>query len=688
MNTLQARLSERPDFGDGAPAMEATPAVGKLFEFLVALLTIGLPGLPPGERDPHLLHAIPADALVAFEWSAQGSGVADATGLEGLLAEPEVQSARRRLQALLLGTEPQAAADRSTAHKLIELAQVCLSRPGCLYIAAATKGSPERDGRAPLRAGLVIQAGRQADAILAHLQRVLPSPFLEEGTGAPKRDSLFGIVQFRRQGTTLAWGFGPGAADEALARLTSQQGGLASVPEFTQRYEAAMVERPGSVLWLHVPALLEQVVQAVPRLSELKDRLPVAPSGSLVLVSGLDLGRVVTRAHYGESPGVITALTPAALQNVPADAHVVLSGRFDLSGAEEFLKTGVGAFDPTMQAGFLQLRQALSSSKSADLSREVFDLFGSQWTLYSAPSTGGPFGIGPVLSWELQQPERFDVEFHDVMAEWTRQLLPHTDRGESLAQEIFQGRTIYTHHTPEHAQRGLAPSWCVAGRFLVLALQPQPLRSHLRFLDSDQPRFAQWLDKTVTLPPRATLFGFVDAPALNQVVWPLLPFAMARLQPGLVAMPPSVMAIQPHLAPMRFSVQARDDGWLVEVRNPLSLAAPLLAGVALYEATKAPSPTVIEGSPTPSLGVELGAPEGGESTSSPVTPAVATEEKPPGDAARKLAPSLIRAFTPDDVEWFIPAEVFRRLEQGPTPEQQQRRRERLEKRAKGKSTVP
>jgi hypothetical protein len=283
--------------------------------------------------------------------------------------------------------------------------------------------------------------------------------------------------------------------------------------------------------------------------------------------------------------------------------------------------------------------------------------------------------------------------FPKVMEHWQVQLSGDAAPGWSLHREEFLGQTIYTLHSPDSPRLGTVPSWCVTDRHLLLAVQPQPLRAHLRFLNSRQPRFADRIGRDVSFPDQATTWGYVDSPALTQTVWPLLPFALARQEQWLaVEEIPSSGAIVPHLGPTTFFTQARGDSWQFECRNPLSLAAPVLAGVAMYEAFKAPSPTQIEASPGPTLGIQLGAPEGGEATSAPaknkVTPAVATESKPAADAARRLAPSLIRAFTPEDIQSLIPPEVFRRLEEGPTPEQQQRKKERQEKRAARKGLAP
>jgi hypothetical protein len=673
--------------------MEAAPAASWLLEVLVTLVTVGLPGLPPGERDPNLWHAVPADAVVAFEWSARGPGAPGAIGIEGLVADSEVRQALQRLEVLLSPPRGEDGAPNTVYDvSASNVAHVLLSRPGCLYVGLA----PKESGIPPLqrlRAAVVLHAGPHSDAILHQLQPLLPGWLLRDTNANPADAAkVTGLAQFRRVGPYLVWGINLGAADEALTRLTAQQGGLASVPEFIQRSSAASVERPGSVLWFNAPAVMEAVFDFVPRAAELKAQLPVAMPGRFVLVTGLEQGRVVIRGSCNRNATPVDTLKPDLLQFVPADAHVVLAGGFDLDLVGPLLKSGAAGVTADGRAALSQLRQALMAATDHDFDAEVLSAFGTHWTVYSAPSTGGPFGLGPVFTWDLTQPLLLQDHVPNVMTRWREQLANDATSGWSLQQEEFLDHVIYTLHSPDSPRLGTVPSWCVTDRHLILAAQPQPLRSHLRFLSSQQPRFAARIGRDVSFPNHATTWGYVDSPTLTQTVWPLLPFALARQEQWLpIEEIPSSGAILPHLGPTTFFTQAHGDSWQFECRNPLSLAAPVLAGVAIYEAVKAPSPTQIEES-SPTLGVELGAPAGGETTASPangrVTPAVATEDRPAPSAARRLAPSLIRAFTPEDIQSLIPPEVFRRLEEGPTPEQQLRKKERQEKRALRKGIAP
>jgi len=664
--------------------MEAAPDISRLFEVLISLLSIGLPGLPPGERDPKLWHGVPDDAVIAYEWSGQGSGTIGATGIDGAVADPEVRAlfdAFRQLRPHR-GDRPQ---PPSTIYEIPpdDVARVLLSRPGCLYVALA----PPESGLPPLqrlRAAVIVNAGDQAEDVIQQLQPLLPEWMLRDTRANPSLSALVtGLVQHRRAGPYLAWGMNVGATDEALARLTSGQPvGLVHMEEFSRRLNAANVERPSSVMWVHPTAVVDAVLQFVPQAAALKSQLPPEIAHGLVLVSGVEQGRVVTRGSCARAEKPVITMSPDLLRFVPADAHVVLCGPLELDG--QWLSKLAG-LTPDGRDALEQMRSSLVAETTVDLGPEVYAAFGTRWTIYSAPSTGGPFGLGPVLAVQLKQPLLLSTYFPRVMARWSQELEKNPGSGWSLKIATVKNHEVYSLRTPNMAREGLLPSWCLTDTQLLLTFQPQPLRSHLQFLDSPQPRFITRLGPDLAFPDHATAWGFVDSSAFTRAVWPMLPFVIGRTNPDFdTSAIPSTAVILRHSAPTTFSVQARTDYWLCECRNPLSLAAPIVAGAAMAAAIEAPRSTKSEVTPA-TLGVTLGSPD---STSSGVQPAVAAEEKPAAASARKLAPALIRAFTPQDVQSLIPVEVFRRLEEGPTPEQQQRKKERQEKRAQRKGTAP
>jgi hypothetical protein len=665
--------------------MDAAPALGPLWELLVALLSLGLPGLPPGERDPQLWHIVPADAVLALEWSARGTAVAGEPGIAGLLADPEIQQA---LQAVHRQAAPAAPPSAIYDISAVHVADMLLQRPGVLYLAIAPPGSG-RPLLQRLRIVLLLHAGSDSADVLQKLQPLLPAWMLRDTRANPSLSALVtGLVQFRREGAYLVWGFNAGAADETVQRIINPVGGLSAVPEFADRLKSTNVERPCSVLWLNPGGLLPAVREAIP--AGWQARLPagLGSLGGVVAVTGTEQGRVVTRCSVPRTPRAVAALGREVFEEIPADAQVVVCGTFRSDELESWLNSGSFSVTAEARSALRQLREALLAETQFDIGPEVLAPFGNTWSLYSAPSTGGPLGIGPVFSCKLAQPWMLEEYLPKVMERWRQHLAQGGEAGWSLQQETLLGRTIYTLHAPASARLGIRLSWCLTDRHLLVAPQPQLLRSHLRFLGSAQPRFTSRLSTDVSFPDGCVVWGFIDSPALTRSTWPLLPFVVGRRDAARSAQIPSTGAVLPHVGMTTFSLQAREQSWLAECRNPLSLAVPLLAGIVLADAVLHPDPAEQPAAGI-STGVDLGAPAGNASPPSAADAADdAPEESPAVRMARRLAPLLIRAFTPEDVQSLIPAEVFRRLEEGPTPEQRRQRLERRDRRGAKPSSQP
>lgn len=662
--------------------MDMTPALGPLLDLFVALLSIGLPGLPPGERAPQLWHMVPPDAVIALEWSARGVTQPEAVGIEGILADPEIQQALQALRSQAdLKSFPNTLYDVSA----VRVAEVLLTRPGMFYLALSSSDTG-RPLWQRLRAVLAVHGGDHPDTLHQQMQELLPEWLVRDYRKQPSLTALLtGIVHFRREGSYLVWGFNQGAADEALRRL-SQNAQPMDSPNFSQQVQALNVERPSSVLWLNASSGLTALIELVP--AAWKSRLPQPPKpvGGVVLVSGLEHGRVITRGSIPRSARPVSTITQDDLRNVPADAQFVFCGTFLLDQLEHLLKSGLLGVTDEGQIAWRLLREALQAETQFDFGPEVLAAFGNRWFLYSAPSTGGALGVGPIFGWELAQPLMLDEYLPRVMERWQRSVSAH-DPEWALEQEDFWGRKIYYLRIPGVAHLGILPCWCVTERHLLVAPQPHLLRSHLRFLQHQLPRFTDRLSAELPFPEGCLMWGMVDSPALARAFWSFLPYVLTHLDVARAQQLPSLGAVLPHLGPTTFSLQARDQAWWVECRNPLSLAAPLLASLALAEAVRHPTEPDAANQPPPE--VELGKAETLTPADSASQPAAEDkEDNAAGRILRRLAPAVIRAVTPDDVQSLIPGEVFRWLEEGPTPAQRQRRLERRQQRHSDKTQSP
>lgn len=662
--------------------MDMPSALEPLLNLFVALVSIGLPGLPPGERAPELWRMVPPDAVIALEWSARGATQPGAVGIEGILADPEIQQA---LQAFRRHADQKSFPLTLYEVSAIRVAEVLLSRPGLFYLALSPQAG-NGPGLPGLRAVVAVHGGDNPDVLHQQMQELLPEWLVRDYRAKPSLTALVtGLVQFRREGPYLVWGFNLGAADKALRRL-SQNAQPMDSPSFSEQLQAVHMERLSTVLWLNASASLTTLRELVP--DEWKARFPQLsrPVGGVLLVSGLENGRVITRGSIPRSPRPVSTLTPDDLRDVPADAQFVLCGTFLLDQLEELLKSGVLGVTDEGRIAWRLLREALQAETQFDFGPEILAAFGNRWFLYSAPSTGGALGVGPVFGWQLAQPLMLEEYLPRVMERW-RQHVAANNPEWALEQENFLGRTIYFLRLPLAAHLGILPCWCVTDRYLLMAPQPHLLRSHLRFTQGKQPRFTDRLSGELTFPQGCLMWGMVDSTALSRAFWSFLPYLLTHYDVARAQQVPSLGAVLPHLGPTTFSLQVREHAWEVECRNPLSLAAPLLAGLAFVDLAEVTPGTTSSEQPTPPAEGKSPEPSSQTGTASKEPPEK-REDTTAGRIVRRLVPAVIRAVTPDDVQTLIPSQVFDWLEEGPTPAKRLRRLERRQERQNAKTNQP
>ncbi len=700
---------------------EVAQTSSELLRQLLLLLSVGLPGLPPGASDPQLLSAIPADAVFAIHWSGRGAGIPGAEGLAGALADPEIQRAAEAIHVLAQFTanlERELPADGAAAagSDWTAIAETWLHYPGCLYLVVGPPNKPGLSGLASIvRAGVIISPGDKVDQALLDLSGQLPAWALVDANDphAPPPNTT-GLLKHHRFGQRLAWSFGDGMA-EVAERLTTGTGGLGGTPNFQRMLGQVPLEAHGSLLWLQLPGQLANFATATAGLppemqAKLQQGLQQIGAFRVLGLTGLEGGRVVSRtaiecpALTGSAAALFQPIRIESLQRVPADAHVVAALGCDLEALLSTAIDGVASMIPG-NSDPVALRNRLETELGLNWSQDLAPAFGSTWVVSSSPSTGGALGLGPVFSLAVQDPRAAYAAFTQGMHWLQRNFDSNGSADVRLTNELFLDRTLYTLQYGQRVAGGLAPCFCITDRELLVTLQPQTLRSHLRFLEQRGPTFADRLGDA-HWPAGAAAGLFIDAPRFTEVVWPLLPMVanapLNRLTEfGLgvdAGVWPSTAAMLQYSAPCTAAITPTEFGCVCELRNPLSLAIPVLAGLALPALQQADLPQAESPGTTESgLEVDLGAPEGQaggapmpatEPIQDPAVQPATHLESPAAKVFREMAPGLIRAFTPDDLELLIPAEVFQRLEAGPDPERLRRREARRLEREQRRGVKP
>ncbi len=690
--------------------MGAQPLLSPLLDWLIILLSVGLPGGAGGVNDPRLLRIVPPDAVVALEWSSRTPTPEGGDRFQEFLADPEIRRATAALQLLRDHAHPCSSAlnDPSLTglrDRWPAVAQELWRYPGCLYVA----WEPDLGGKLIPRAAIVLNVGGQPDAARKALRAVLPAWMIMEDGQALIPNALW---HFRVVGSYFIWSLGTESGDKVAAALQQPVTNPPANPALLAAVETWDVPRPGHRLWINLP--LDEWRQKAPALWE---RTPLAaiaelmPSWRSLSVLGSDDAGLMQRTAWLSSPArpVATWFTPLSTNTtrlIPKDAHYAASAGASMPDIARWC-AAAAAHVPMLPPDAPQhWQQRIETELGLKLSDDVLPALGSTWTIYSAPSTGGPFGVSPVISLDVRDPRQAYVAFSQLMHVIHRHVKESADV--TFHEELFLDRTIATLQFRGPRSLPLAPSFCITDKQLLVTLQPQTMRAHLRFLAGGGESFAHRAD--AALPADARGFFYVDSPALMQVLWPLLPLVgnqpLNQLRTQGIAIDggviPSSSAVLPHVQPAWGVLRQTDTALVAEMRHPLSAAAPVLTAVALLGLAQEQDHSSAETAVPSDLGspsIDLGTPEG-ELTTNNDTPASALDAIPsptrvepiptvvPPNSRRVWLSGLIRAVTPDDVESAIPNSVFDRIERGPTPEELQRREERRKAREARKKPLP
>ncbi len=685
--------------------MEAQPLLSPVLDWLIVLLSVGLPGGAGGPHDPQLMRIIPRDAVVALEWGGPNRAGKPVGPFDAFRADPEIARATAALQQIRDQLHPTSSPidDPSLAalrDRWPAVANRLWQHPGCLYVA----WEPDLGGKLIPRAAIVLNVGNQQLQARHDFQAVLPAWMISPDENALIPNALW---HFRVSGSYFIWTLGTESCDQVEAALQAEPNRPELNPALLAAVKTWDASQPGHRLWINLP--IDEWRQKAPALW---DRTPLSAVAELVplwqslsVMGSDDSGLVCRTVWLGNDQRPLAPwfvpLAGNAADLIPADAHYAASVGLSLPHLAEAVAAIMSHLPMLPPDAPERLRERVEAELGLNLEHDVLPAFGSTFSVSSAPSTGGALGLSPVFSWDVRQPRQAHVAFIQAMQAVQRHIQRDVPQA-TFHDELFLDRAVYTMQFRSTGGITFAPTFCITDKQLLVTLQPQTMRSHLRFLEKPTATFAG--RKDAVIPNEAMGFVFVDAPAFMQTLWPILPLvANARLNElhgngsaidGDVI--PSTAAMMPHVRPAFGVIRRGENALVAEMRNPLSAVAPVLTAAALWGLSQdrgSTSPPALLESPA----IDLGAPDGELSLDAPasaldaIPPVSAVTTIPtvePPQPRRVWLSGLIRAVTPDDVEATLPQSIFDRIERGPSPEEVKRREERRQERAAKRNRLP
>ena len=581
-------------------------------ELLVMLLLggsslTGLPlGMPPGEWDDALPRTPPEGCVVYFDWASRSAGTPGAPGMEGFVADPEVQAFVRQVEhGIRVGIDSNAAReeDLAAAAAGVDLATTLVHRPGCLFVSFPTDDLPQREEFPNfalvfqhLKVGLVIQTGDDGDAIHDALAKVFTAGDIE----LPAELDRFvlpvpvpgGGITLHRAGDYMTLCYGQGTLDAILAGLDGNQQGILGDERITAALEHVSIDHPGQRTWVDLPAIItaiDRVAGSQAMVTETVGPLGLDAIQHIASTVGIDpaTGQIATRLHVatdGRDTGLMALfaghpLTPQDFAHIPADADFYVGKSLDHQKIFEAVREIVFAANPDLgeefDAGVVEFENEFGFSFKDDL----FAGFGDVWTLYDSPSGGGVVLSAPVLALEVRDYDTAGTTFLKFIEILEANMEGHRSSGRRLWGVFLASHEFEVGET-SHAiafvnivgddDIPFAPSFCLTKTHLLFALHPQELKAHLRFLhagddDVDHLTFA---DDHPLNTRRLMYFNRIDTEAALRYLTAISPYvgqAIAtnlqseRVEIDLFALP-SARGVLPYLSESSMWIEVGEAG--------------------------------------------------------------------------------------------------------------------------------
>jgi hypothetical protein len=457
---------------------------------LLSFLGMAIPvGMPPESEDAIMAYVAPNDCVFYATWSAAAKpSLSSANQTEKLLAEPEIQAFASALYGNLVSAGVAAAKkgglSAEEAEKLSKFVSLWLgtlfNRSGALYVSRLAP----RDQGFDVQAAAIIKANEASLDLERSLIDLLKDQRIDvsETTLAGRKFNKVTV-----QGSTpldLVWssgngffllGVGPAAMEEMSARIRAKK-----EPAWLTQLKANLpVDRRSMITYVNIQRLMETFVPlSGPKADKAITALGLKQLTSWQSVTGLDKSCMITRSLLkidGEPKGLLTLLDDKGLAanhlgHVPGDSLSATAFSLDLRRVLDQLTAVIADIDPQVGQQVNQsiaLGQAMLDSSVP----EALSALGTHWTMH-VPADG----LGGVIVAEVRDKNRLSTIEKTLLSRIVNQNgeIPNVGR---ITRSTSAGQTIssLTPRTP----LPLAPSWCLTEKRLIIAANPQAIKSIL-----------------------------------------------------------------------------------------------------------------------------------------------------------------------------------------------------------------
>lgn len=450
------------------------PGVRRSAALSFALL-VSLTLLAPTARAQPLADRVPADAVIYVGWlgyDVRGPGF-KGSHLEGVLDAGQFQKLVDDTLPKLLDKVGQK--DRGAA-EAIAIAKPILV-PMLKYPTAVWIGKPElaKDQMPQVKAGLICQAGPDADGMRKHLTELLAS-----APDEVKQMVRVGAQQGDSVQVTVGYADGAAPVIDAAKSLTGTPGYKA--------VQAHVVKDASLLVYVDVAQLTAVADRGIDAFGDdeakrmwprVRDAIGFSSVKHFVLSSGFD-GKDWSDHVFLHAPaprtGLVALADPAplsddALKTIPATATMAGAAKFDVAKLVAGLRKAVGEIEPRAVGEIDKALADVSRQIGLDVQKDLLGAFGDEWVYYADPMTGGRGLGGMVMLNKLRDPRKAEETFVKLQTLLTDELaknIKEKDVSVKFLTTKSGDTTIHYLGTPL-----VSPAWAVKNGYLVVGLFPQ-----------------------------------------------------------------------------------------------------------------------------------------------------------------------------------------------------------------------